>query len=259
MKSSGANRWRSLGLLLSLSACLILTGCMDVQIHLVVHSDGSGVETYQVEIQPDAAALGLNAASLKQEILKNPASKRAGVQITDGRAPNGNQTITMVVPFQDAAQISDSSHQVTFRKLPDSHRCLLRLNPVGFAPGMAMVHITLDVEMPGKITDSNADQISGNVAHFTSFPRPQALYVESETSLFGWGNLGVMAGLGGLAVAVAALWLWRRSQAIPQITYVSASRGDAGAAVCGQCGTQTRQGSHFCRKCGVALSQSVPR
>jgi hypothetical protein len=250
---------RKLGLLLLLSACLILTGCMDVQIRFVVHADGSGVETWHVEIKPDAAAMGLNAASFKEEMLKNPALRRPGVEITDGKAPNGNQTITMVAPFQDAAQISDASSQVTFAKLPDGKKCSLRLNLGGLANGMAMVHITLDVEMPGKITASNADQIAGNVAHFTSFPRAEALYVESETSMFGWGNVGVIAGLAGLVVALAALWLRRGNQAVPAIRYVSANRTQAVADACGQCGTPTRSRSRFCRKCGMALAQSVPR
>ena len=141
---------RNLGLLLLLGACLILTGCMDVQIRLVVHSDGSGVETWHVEIQPDAAALGLNAASFREEMLKNPALRRPGVEITEGHAPNGNQTITMVVPFQDAAQISDASSQVAFAKLPDGKKCSVRLSLGGLANGTAMVHIALDVEMPGE-------------------------------------------------------------------------------------------------------------
>jgi hypothetical protein len=212
---------RKFGLLLLVSGCLVLTGCMDVQIRFVVHADGSGVETWHVEIQPDGAALGLNAASFREEMLKDAAFRRTGVEITDGKAPNGNQTITMVAPFQDPAQINDAKEHVTFTKLPDGKKCLLRMNSGGFGTGMAMVHVTLDVEMPGKITASNADQVSGNVAHFTSFPRAEALYVESETSMFGWGNVGVIGGLGGLIVALAAWWLWRRSQAVPAIRYVS--------------------------------------
>lgn len=84
---------RNLGLLLLLGACLILTGCMDVQIRLVVHSDGSGVETWHVEIQPDAAALGLNAASFREEMprirrCEDRASKsRKGTRSLEGTQP----------------------------------------------------------------------------------------------------------------------------------------------------------------------------
>jgi len=257
---------RSLPLSLLLALCLLLVGCMDIQIRLVIRGDGSGIATWNFEILPQAAAFGVTAAKLKAELLKDKNFKRPDAQIVEGRAANGNQTVTATVPFENLSEISSRDFQVAFAKLPDGNKCSFRLTGNGDLLKAAMVRIRMDVEMPGKIISSNADQITGNVAHFATFFRPEALYVEAEASRFAFGDIRIIAGSTALvALALTVMWAFRRGrekQGIPAAAAPIAG-GLGGAArtataqpafvYCGECGTQNRSSSRFCRRCGMEL------
>jgi|GEM_PF-6558673 len=261
-----ALRLRSYPLGLLLALCLLLVGCMDIQIRLVIREDGSGLATWNFEIPPQTAALGVTAASLKAELSRDKTFKRRGAQILEGRAANGNQTVTATVPFQDLSEISSRDFQVVFARLPDGNKCSFNLTGNNDPLTASMVRIRMDVEMPGKIINSNADQITGNVAHFTTFFRPEALYVEAETSRFAFGDPGIIAGSAALlALVFTAVWILRRNRGKPVGLAAAAPiagriENTAGTATvqpafvyCGECGTQNRSSSRFCRRCGREL------
>lgn len=259
-----ARQFRSFPLGLLLTLCLLLAGCIDIQIRLVVHADGSGIVMWDFEIAPETAALGVTAAGLKAELLKDKNFRRPDAQIREGRAANGNQTLMATVPVEDVSQISSSDFRVVFARLPDGKKCSFNLTSNNDALKTAMVRIRMDVEMPGKIVSSNADQVTGNVAHFATVFRPEALYVEAETSSSALGDTRIIAGSGALAVlAFTVFWAWRRRQG-KQLTQVAGTPGGVGSAAgtsavepafvyCGDCGAQNRSSSKFCRRCGGGL------
>jgi hypothetical protein len=259
-------QFRSFPLGLLLALCLLLVGCMDIQIRLVVHPDGSGIVTWNFEIPPETAALGITSARLKAELLKDKNFIRPEAQIREGRAPNGNQTLMATVPVQDVSQISSSDFRVAFARLPDGKKCSFNVTGNNDPLKAATARIRMDVEMPGKIISSNADQVTGNVAHFTTVFRPEALYVEAETSRFAFGDIQIIAVSGALAVlASTVVWALRRGREkqLAQVAGAPGGRGVGSGAgtpavepafvYCGECGTQNRSSSRFCRRCGGGL------
>jgi len=260
-------RVRSFPLVLLVALCLLLAGCLDIQIRFVVHSDGSGFVTWNFEIPPETAALGFTAARLKAELLKDNQFRRPDVQLHEGNAGSGNQTLTVTVPFQNLSQISSGDFQAAFAVLPDRKKCSFRFKGNNDPLQASMARIKMDVEMPGKITSSNADQVAGNVAHFATVFRAEPLYVEAETSGFTFGDPRIIAGCAALgALVLMVVWVLRRGRekglapaagtqsAGSTVGSTPATSADQTARIyCGDCGAQNRSSSKFCHRCGVEL------
>jgi len=231
---------------------LLLTGCLEVQLKFDLRDTGSGTATWIVEIPKTTAdTLGLTTDKLKAELLKDSQFRGRNVQITAGRAPNGNQTLTAVVPFENVQEISAKDLAIEFQKNPDGKQCSFRMQPQ--AAQMVPLTIKVEVHMPGKIVNSNADSVSGNVAYFDSLYRPGGISVQSETGGFLSGSMIILL-IGGVAALAAILVLVMRAsrrKAAPGAVAASASLR------CARCGRESSAPSKFCQGCGSPLAPPV--
>ncbi len=117
---------------------LLLTGCLEVQLKFDLRDTGSGTATWIIEIPKTTAdTLGLTTDKLKAELLKDSQFRGRNVQITAGRAPNGNQILTAVVPFENVQEISAKDLAIEFQKNPDGKQCSFRIEAAGRPDGAA--------------------------------------------------------------------------------------------------------------------------
>jgi ribosomal protein L40E len=247
---------------LVLVACSLLISCMDIHIRLSIRGDGTGAVTAQYEILPEGAALGLTAARLKGELSNDAFLKKHEARITVGRAPSGNEMVTAVVRVNNVNDLNGWLYKVSYDKSSDGSKCAFRL--AGNNDVMPMVKVRLDVEMPGRILRSNADRVTGNVAHFDTFFRSEPLYAEAEVPRFAFIDVRIVAAAAGIMLLAAILmWAIRRNQidsnspaaAVPASANKSASVVTANPMLirCFECGAQNQAGTRFCRQCGKRL------
>ncbi len=256
-------------LVLSLALCLVLCGCLEVELRLQMKRDGSGVARWRVEILPQAAVLGLTAAQLKEQLRSHKNFSLPGVRFVEGRAGNGNEVLTVIVPFRDVKLISGRDFVVNYSESSDRKRWVLSVKVKEDSSAAGILRVRMVVEMPGKIVRSNADQVSGTVAHFSNLFRGELLYVESTKSSWVFERFSVAVGVLGILVLLGmGIWAWRRRLASQTAVFGEllggpGRRGDAELVprtrrgiygiYCAGCGAHNRPDAKFCRRCGMQL------
>ena len=235
--------------------CLLLTACVEIQMKFDVHADGSGTAEWTVEIpKASAESLGLTAEKVKVEMAKDRQFQKPGVKTSLGRAANGNETVTVSMPFTSVGELSSNDMQFEFQKTPDGRQCTFRINT---RAQVVPFQVRAEVHMPGKVTGSNADQVSGNVARFSNLFRTDGVWAQSETGGTLSGTLlAVVAGGAAAILVIVVLLVWLNKRRTAATTAPAAA---APAAVyCRQCGADNKPGAKFCRNCGGSLAVPVP-
>jgi hypothetical protein len=265
-----------------LAAFVILAGCVDVHLQYKIEDDGSGTLTSNIEILPQGVALGLTIDKLEKELKRRDRAFEAPeVEYRQTFSKWGNPVLVTVVPFKKVSEISSPSLRVSLVKTKNTSKHLFRITDrPGSVP--AMIRIRADVEMPGRITQSNADRVEGNVAYFDSVTGSRLLYVESEPSyfdLFNGRSIGAVGiALVGMILVLGVYWHFDRrrprddteeSAPSPVRDYIPPDypeepfpaedyEGDFDAgrpsAFCPQCGERVESGTRFCGQCGHALA-----
>ena len=237
--------------------CLLLTGCLEVQLRFDVRSDGSGTAEWTIEIpKATADSLGLTAEKLQERMQQERQFQGMDVKVSTGRAPNGNQTVTTRMSFSKVQQLGSGDMSFDFQKTPDGQQCTFRINARGAETPLPL-RVQAEVRMPGKVTGSNADSVSGNVARFNTVFRTDGLWVQSETG--GFLSSTMLALLAGAAAALSVFVLvlvWMRKKRGTAAPAVAAPA--PGTAYCRQCGTDNKAGVKFCRSCGAAMAPPAP-
>ncbi len=248
------NTVAGLGLVL---LCLLLAACVEIQMRFDLRSEGSGTAEWTIEIpKATAESLGLTTEKVKAEMLKDRQFQRPGVKVTTGRAANGNETVTVSMPFSSVQELASNDMSFEFQKTPDGRQCTFRVNARGAQAAMPL-RVQVEVRMPGRITASNADSVSGNVARFNSLFRPDGVWAQSETAGFLTATtLAVLAGTGAAVVVFLLVLVWTRKKRVAPAAAVAAPA--PGAVYCRQCGADNRVGTKFCRNCGAPLAAAPP-
>jgi hypothetical protein len=257
-----------------------LSGCVDVHLQYKIESDGSGTLTWNIEILPQGATLGLTPDKLRTELVRRDRSfQSADVEFREARSPSGNQVLIAVAPFKKVAETSSPGLRASFSKLSNPSKDLFQIAGTGDPLQTSMIRIRADVEMPGRIVRSNADRVEGNMAYFDSLQRGRPLYVESEPSffdIFSGRSLRTMAvGIFGMLLVLAVYWRFdRRRLAVtaaedalwtvrPSCSLTSHPPPPKipkeefafdGSGYCPQCGEPLDSGARFCGHCGSALT-----
>jgi len=235
--------------------CLLLTACVEVQLKFELRADGSGVAGWTVEIPKGTAeSLGMTAEKVKEQMLKDRQFQKPGVQTSIGRAPNGNDTVTVTMPFTSVQELSSDDMRFEFQKSPDGRQCTFGIKT---SAQPVPIQVRAEVHMPGRITNSNADAVSGNVARYNNVLRGDGISVQSDIG--GFLSTTMLAALLGGAAAVLVIVLllvWmnkKRSRPVPM-----AEPAPPPGARCRQCGADNKAGARFCRNCGGPLAALAP-
>lgn len=234
-----------------------LVGCVDVRLRMSLRGDGSGSAQWRVEIWEATAAAGMTAAALKQKMLEDRSFHRPGVRFTTERTSSGREVLTVTLPFASVAELNDQSVEARFDR--ESERCRFNLR---IRENNPLFPVPAEIEMPGRIVRSNADEVSGRIARFRNALRPHGVFVESEVEMV---PSVYVFGLAAVVISVAtAFALWRRSAKGTSLAghplsverekeaAVSGERTTA-TVYCGYCGTANREAFRFCKRCGAAL------
>ena len=233
--------------------CLLLVSCVDIQFKVELRSDGSGTAEWVIEIPKSTVeSLGMNAEKVKAQFLREQQFQKPGVRISTGRAAGGGETVTVTAPFASVQELGSGDMACEFQKTPNGRQCTFRMNARGGA--VVPVRIRAEVRMPGRITGSNAESVSGNVARFDNVLRTGGLWVQSETSSGLSGIMMAMLALAVVAVVAVSLLVIRMKKKAPRAAPVAA----AATIACRQCGAANKPEAKFCRSCGGTLAAPAP-
>ncbi len=248
MTPRAKNLFRGAALIL---LCLLLTACVEIQMRFDVRADGGGTAEWTVEIPKDSAqSLDLTGEKVKAKMAEDRQFQKPGAKVTIGRAANGNETVTVSMPFSSVAELSSNDMGFEFQKSPDGKQCTFRIK----AQAQVMpIPVRAEVHMPGRVTGSNADQVSGGVARFNNIFRAEGVWVQAETGAFLSGTLvALIAGGAAALLVIVVLLVWFNKRRKTAEAAVSAAT--PGANYCRQCGTDNKPGAKFCRGCGGSLA-----
>lgn len=233
--------------------CLLLASCVDIQLKVDLRSDGSGTAEWIIEIPKSTVeSLGMNAEKVKAQFLQDRQFQRTGVRISTGRGAGGGETVTVTAPFASVQELGSGDMACEFQKTSDGRQCTFRMNARGSA--VVPVRIRAEVRMPGRITGSNAESVSGNVARFDNVLRTGGLWVQSETSGALSGSLVALLALAVVAAAAIILLVIRARKKAPRAAPVAS----AATIACRQCGAANKPEAKFCRSCGGTLAAPAP-
>ena len=240
---------RHLTILLLAALVLCSAGCIDIEIHTKVEANGSGVQTWRF------TSTALLASQIKNQITNNPFFAKA---ITKDQYKEGDYIMESSIPFKDVSELRNFDRDVRFT----SEGWLFKTNTYtevwkstgkagGFlaehAKGLVPITLKINVEMPGRITDTNADSHQGTTATWTvpisDFAASKILTVTSRS--LNWVLMSMLA-IVFLAIAGAvAFFVYSVSKK---------SRTPVAAAIpCPACGANVPAGSTFCNFCGKDL------
>jgi hypothetical protein len=247
-------KWmRRLITLLLIAFALLSAGCIDIEIHTKMQADGSGVQTWKF------TATALLASQIKNQITNNPFFAKA---ITRDQYKEGDYIVESSIPFKDVSELRNVDRDVRFR----SEGWFLKTNIYtevwkssgkagGFlsehAKGLVPITLKIAVEMPGRVTETNADSHQGSTAVWTvpitDLASSKILTVTSRS--INWVLLTILAII-VLAILAAILFF--------VYSFAKKSRAPVQATVpCPACGAAVPMGSTYCNFCGKELQKQV--
>lgn len=232
--------------------CLVIAagGCVDIQVKTRIDSDGSGTQYWKF------VTTALLAGDLKKQIESDSFFSKHG-KLKD-EFKEGEYILTMEVPFDKVEELKASGRDVQFtstgffrstctykeiwnQNLRDPNSVLTKR-----AESIVPVSMKVSVVMPGKIIDSNAENVDGASANWNlslqDFTQPKTLFVTSRN----WNVATLIALLMLVSTAVAFSFLFLNP----------AGRRILGKKpLCPACQSAVPSGSSFCNHCGAALKQ----
>jgi len=231
----------------------VATGCVDIEVHTKVEENGSGVQTWRF------TSTALLASQIKQQIQRNPFF---GKGTTKDQYKEGDYIFENTIPFQDVAELRNFDRDVRFASqgwLIKTHRYTevwKRSGHVGGfleenARGIVPITLKVSVELPGRITESNADSREEATAHWTipisELGKSKILTVTSRSVNWVLVIPAIVILVGAIAGGVLFIYFTSRKSRAPALP----------ATPCSSCGASVPAGSSFCNFCGEKI-QSQP-
>lgn len=229
---------------------LLMTGCVDLEVRTEFKPNGSGVQVWRF------TSSALIAAQVKKFVDSHPLLKN-GKRLWD-EYRKGEYLLGLELPFNTATELQDDTREVRFEtkgwlKQTCSYTEIWKENPSGssglFAEqtgALLPVKVRWLVMMPGEITESNADDITGGQAVWTltltEIGSPRTFKARSTY----WNTrLIVFVTAVGLT-ALAIVWVGVRK-------LIARKR-----SVCRYCGTAISPSAAFCGACGKSKKVDEP-
>lgn len=205
-----------------IASLVVLSGCASIGVESTVNRDGT-IEEYEIEIQTSQQVYGFLESSAQdegynslEESFREQYNKdhvgefEYNETVEDGDAtirltmldvdPSGSENLT--VEKQDGEMTYVDETFVSEESETESNTTM-----GGSMDGAITVDYTLN--MPGEITDSNADEVNGNTANWSFEGESQEIRATSEVPLTAFGpGFGIVPAVVG--VLVVAVLLGRR-------------------------------------------------
>lgn len=233
--------------------CLVIltTACVDIQVKTRIDSDGSGMQYWKF------VTTALLAGELKKQIELDSFFSKHGKFKDEFK--EGDYILTMEVPFDKVEELKASGRNVEFtskgflrstfsyketwnRNLQDPSSILTKR-----AESIVPVTMKISVVMPGKIIDSNAENIEGSTAFWNlslqDITQPKTLTATSKR----W-NAGTLIALLMLVSTAVAFSILLMNPAGRQFL--------SKRPLCPSCKSAVPIGSAFCNHCGASLKQT---
>ncbi|HET6267586.1 MAG TPA: zinc ribbon domain-containing protein [Acidobacteriota bacterium] len=240
-------------ILLTVLIALFLCGCVDIDVRTTLQRGGGGIQKWRL------TTTALLASRLKEQLQKNPYFRDRMDNLKE-EFNQGSYTLSFQMHFARVSELESPGRQVQFErsglfrrnytytetwKIPQDKSS----NWLG-GESVTLVPSTLKetVDMPGKIVESNADEIVANTATWTL--RLQDL---SETRTFRvrsaewnrWIVIPLALILAGILLMALVIFVVEK-RAAPRTAL-------PGASGCPSCGKSVPSGSAFCNSCGAKL------
>ncbi len=234
---------------------VLMTGCVDIELKTTVHPDGSGTQTWRF------TTTALLASQLKKQVQNDPFFSRNKTRFVD-EFKEGDYILVADVDFRSVDLLQDKYREIhldkkgffrstytyseTWKQNLDGNGIIARN-----AGGLVPVTLKIAIEMPGRIIDSNAQSIDGQVAKWNlqlnDLIQTKTFRVVSRR----WNFVLLIPALLVFAGLMAALILFLvlGSSRKPAI----ASAVSAGQKKCVSCQAIVPPGSVFCNVCGAKL------
>lgn len=153
-------------LALILFAMLVLAGC-EVHFEFTVNADGSGPAASTIEIEPAEHKAGFTPAYIRKAMQQDAVQHRQSVEITEGKLANGNEYVKAITSFRNVQELSTRENaKFAFMKAAKDGVITFRMSDPGMAG--ALVPLTVQMTMPGRIISSNADFVQGRTARWSN-------------------------------------------------------------------------------------------
>jgi hypothetical protein len=226
---------------------LLTTGCVDLEVRTEFQPDGSGVQVWRF------TASALIATQVKKFVDSYPLLKN-GVRIWD-EYRKGEYLLGVKLPFKKVQELQDNGREIRFetkgwlRKTCTytetwKDQVTNRAGPFAEQAGnLIPVKLRWLVLMPGTITESNADEITGGQAVWTltltEYGTPRTFTARSAY----WNTpLIVLLSIGAFAI-------------IALIFFASRKRSERNQLKCKFCGAIISSSASFCSACGKSTSE----
>jgi hypothetical protein len=228
---------------------LLMTGCVDIEVRTEFQADGSGVQVWRF------TSSALIAAQVKKFVDSYPLLKN-GVRIWD-EYRKGEYLLGVKLPFKKVQELQDNGRQVRF----ETKGWLLktctytetwqdtvtnRQGPFAEQAGnLIPVKLRWLVLMPGKIVESNADEITDNeavwVLTLTEYGTSRSFTARSE-----YWNTPIIVLLSVVVFAGLAL-----------LFFANRKRAERTQTPCRNCGALISSTAAFCSACGKSTSETT--
>ena len=228
---------------------LCSAGCIDIEIHTKMETDGSGVQTWRF------TSTALLASQIKNQIANNPFFAKA---ITKDQFKEGDYILESSVAFKDVSELRNFDRDVRFH----SEGWFLKTNTYtevwkstgkagGFlaehAKGFVPITLKISVELPGTITETNADSKDASIATWTvpvtDLAASKILTATSRS--MNWVLLSVLAIIFLAMIAGIIFFVYSYAKKSPLPVQASIP--------CSACGANVPAGSVYCNFCGKDL------
>ena len=225
---------------------LMSTGCVEIEVNTRLNENGSGKQTWRF------TGTALLSTEIKKQVQNNRFFKKSMIR---DQFKEGDYILDASMDFQDVSELKDPDRDVTFH----THGFLMRThtytevwkrteNPAGLlaqhARGVVPVTLRVQVELPGKITETNADYKDGPVARWsvsvTDLAASKMLVAKSRS----WNRAVLIPGAIALVLGISLLGFFVYS------SIQKARTPSDPPKVCPSCGAKVPAASIFCNFCG---------
>lgn len=239
--------------ILILISVLATLACVDIDIKTKINPDGTGIQNWTITTS------ALLANKIRTQIKQEPLFKGLKLEFTE-EYKEGDFILRTRIPFQNVGQLKNQYFEVRLEKngffqtkydytevwKASTGAKLLQDTENAFRPKSVKV----SVEACGTILNSNAENVEGQIAHWTipigGLTQDRVLSIQWER----W-NVDRIIGI-SLAALLAALVLF----VILKKSQKAETTGDTPAAnskACSNCNALLSEDSAFCNKCGTKL------
>lgn len=240
---------------ISIFLAIFLCGCLEIDVHTKMESDGSGKQVWKLTTS------ALLAQEAKRRLESHPFFRDNHARIWD-EFREGDYILFAEFQFDDVNTVQNDDMEIRFEKsgwlkqtFSYTETWKRSFSESGLltkqAGGLIPARLNITVEMPGKIIHSNADQTDGSTARW-SFPitdlvTSKLLQVESES--WNW-NLLIFLLAFPVVIFSGLIFLM-----MSYYRKAHAKESSANTFSCPGCGFRVSSGSIFCNSCGKRLAE----